>query len=307
MSLNRLTKFRLNGAPLSVVAACMLLAALSLSQTLTPAGSAESRPVPDRVGGAARPSEGYGKLPLRFEANRGQTSGRVKFLARGSGYTLFLAETGAVLRLRAAVPGGEEGARTSGTLRLTLEGANRRPVISGHGELPGRSNYLVGRDARAWRTDVPAFEKVRYESVYKGIDVLYYGRQGQLEYDFVVAPGADPRRIRLRFDGARGTRVDDNGDLVITADGGDVRQQRPFAYQEFDGARREVSARYVVDARGRVRFELGEYDRARALVIDPVLVYSSYLGGADADQGAAIAVDSAGSAYVAGTTASTDF
>jgi uncharacterized repeat protein (TIGR01451 family) len=294
----RLTKLRPNGARLSLVAACLLLAALALSQTLVPAGSAESRrpAAVDDGGASARLAEGYGKLPLRFEVNRGQTSPRVKFLARGSGYTLFLAESGAVLRLRDA-----------GTLRLTLEGANRKPVVSGVEELPGRSNYLLGADARAWRTGVEAFGKVKYESVYKGIDAVYYGRQGQLEYDFVVAPGADPGRIKLRFDGARGTRVDENGDLVIEAEGGDVRQQRPVAYQEFDDGRREVAAGYALDARGRVRFELGDYDRTRALVIDPVLIYSSYLGGADADQGASIAVDAAGSAYVVGTTASTDF
>jgi uncharacterized repeat protein (TIGR01451 family) len=308
LSLKRLTKIRLKGARLSLVAACVLLAALSLSRTLLPAGSAEARrtSAPESVGEAARLSEGYGKLPLRFEANRGQASGAVKFLARGSGYTLFLAEEGAVLRLRAAEVTEGEGKRSS-TLRLKLEGANRKAFVYGLDELPGRSNYFVGADARAWRTGVPAFERVRYESVYKGVDVVYYGRQGRLEYDFVVAPGADPARIRLRFDGARSTRVDEDGDLVISTEGGDVRQQRPVAYQEFDGVRREVTARYAVDARGRVRFELGDYDRGRALVIDPVLLYSSYLGGADTDQGSSIAVDSSGSAYVVGSTTSADF
>ncbi|HEX8147525.1 MAG TPA: SBBP repeat-containing protein [Pyrinomonadaceae bacterium] len=301
------TKLRSSGARLSLSAACVLLAALALSQTLMPAGSAEARRAPSagQGGESARLSEGYGKLPLRFEANRGQAGGAVKFLARGSGYTLFLAEAGAVLRLSAAGGGGE--VKRSGALRLTLEGSNRRPPVSGLGELPGRSNYLVGADARAWRTGVPAFEKVRYESVYKGIDAVYYGRQGRLEYDFVVAPGADPSRIRLRFDGARETRLEENGDLVISVEGGDVRQQRPVAYQEFDGARREVKAGYALDARGRVRFELGEYDRGRALVIDPVLLYSSYLGGAADDTGTSVAVDASGSAYVAGTTTSADF
>ncbi|MFL6335254.1 MAG: FG-GAP-like repeat-containing protein [Pyrinomonadaceae bacterium] len=283
----------------------MLLAALSLSQIFLPAGSAESRRAPGRGGEAAHLSEGYGRLPLRFEANLGQTSRQVKFLARGSGYSLFLTEAGAVLRLRAAKSEGEQP--RSSTLRLTLDGANRKPSVSGLDELPGRSNYLVGADARAWRTGVPGFERVRYESVYKGIDAVYYGRQGRLEYDFVVAPGADPARIRLRFEGARSTRVDENGELVISADGRDVRQPRPVAYQEFDGARREVSARYVLDKRGRVRFALGDYDRGRTLVIDPVLVYSSYLGGADADTSSSVAVDSTKSAYVAGTTASIEF
>ncbi|HEX8285968.1 MAG TPA: FG-GAP-like repeat-containing protein [Pyrinomonadaceae bacterium] len=294
---------------------CLLTAALSLSQTLLPAGSAESRrpSKPEHDGAAARLSEGYGELPLRFEANRGQSSGRVKFIARGSGYTLFLAGTGAVLRLRGAEAAGGEGdgsgeaRRREATLGFRLEGANRSPKIDGLSELPGRSNYLVGRDARGWRTGVPAFEKVKYESVYPGIDAVYYGRQGRLEYDFVVAPGANPARIRLALDGARAVRVDEAGDLVITTDAGDVRQQRPFAYQESEGARTEVAARYRIDARGRVRFELGDYDRSRPLVIDPVLVYSSYLGGIDADQALSVAVDSAGSAYVVGVTASADF
>jgi uncharacterized repeat protein (TIGR01451 family) len=303
--LSRLTKARLSGARLTLAAACLLLVTLSLMPALLTAGSAESRRAPVGNADAARLSEGYGKLPLRFEVNRGQTAPEVKFLARGSGYTLFLAEAGAVLRLRAPAGAGEQ--KRSGTLRLTLEGANRKPSISGLDELPGRSNYLVGADRRRWRTNVPAFEKVRYESVYEGIDAVYYGRQGRLEYDLVVAPGADPARARLRFEGARGVRVDEAGDLVISAEGGDVRQQRPVAYQEFEGGRREVEARYVVDARGRVRFELGDYDRAHALVIDPVLLYASYLGGSGDDTGTSVAVDAAGSAYVAGTTASNDF
>ncbi|MCA1617857.1 MAG: DUF11 domain-containing protein [Acidobacteria bacterium] len=310
----RLAKARPNGARAWLAAACLLTAALACSQTLLPSGSAEASrpPGPVREGAAARLSERYGELPLRFEANRGQTSGRVKFLARGSGYTLFLADAGAVLRLRGA--GAVEGddasrgaERRDATLRLRLVGANRSPKISGLGELPGKSNYLVGPDARRWRTGVPAFEKVRYESVYSGIDAVYYGRQGRLEYDFHLAPGADPARIRLAFDGARSARVDEAGDLVITTDVGDVRQQRPVAYQERSGARTEVAAGYLIDARGRVSFGLGDYDRSRPLVIDPVLIFSSYLGGLDADQGLAVAADSAGSAYVTGTTVSTDF
>ncbi|MET0622577.1 MAG: SBBP repeat-containing protein, partial [Pyrinomonadaceae bacterium] len=307
----RLSKARPNGARVLLVAACLLTAALTLSQTLLPSGSAEARRAAGPDGAAVRLSAGYGELPLRFEANVGQTGRAAKFLARGSGYTLFLSETGAVLRLRGAEAAGGEvkSARDArdATLRFKLEGANRSPKISGVGELAGKSNYLVGSDARRWRTGVSAFEKVKYESVYPGIDAVYYGRQGRLEYDFVVAPGANPARIRLAFDGARATRIDEGGDLVITTDVGDVRQQRPVAYQERDGARTEVASRYLIDARGRVRFELGDYDRTRALVIDPVLVYSSYLGGIDADQGVAVAVDSAGSAYVVGTTVSADF
>ena len=308
----RLARSRPNSARLWLAAACLLASALMLSWALPHEGSAEARrpSESDRGGAAARLSESFGELPLRFEANRGQTDREVKFFARGNGYTLFLSKVGAVLRMRGGeVEGGEvEGtARREATLRIRLEGANRSPKVAGMEELPGRSNYLIGTDARRWRTGVPAYAKVRYESVYPGIDAVYYGRQGQLEYDFVVAPGANPSRIRLAFEGARATRVDEGGDLVIKTDGGDVRQRRPVAYQETGGVRREVAARYAVDARGRVSFELGDYDHARTLVIDPVLVYSSYLGGLDADQGLSVAVDSAGSAYVTGSTLSTDF
>jgi hypothetical protein len=205
-------------------------------------------------------AEAYGKLPLRFEANRGQTSGEVKFVARGGGYTLFLTPSEAVLSLRR--PGAVEAvgetpgasvAQTADTLRVRLGGSNPSPVVVGVGELPGRSNYLLGEDARAWRTNVPNFEKVRYGSVYPGVDLVYYGEQGQLEYDFLVAPGADPRRIRLKFEGARAVRVDEQGDLVLGTRGGDVRQRKPFASQEVDGARREVAARYVKKAGGAIR------------------------------------------------------
>ena len=271
---------------------------LCFSSAFQTSGRAEALRAPERgVGATARASEAYGRLPLRFEANRGQADGRVKFLARGGGYTLFLSESGALMRLRGS----------ASTLRLRLEGANRAPKVSSLGEMRGRVNYLVGADSHRWRTGVPVFEKVRYESVYKGVDMLYYGSEGRLEYDFVVAPGASPDSVRLKFDGARATRIEENGDLLITTDGGDVRQQRPLAYQEIGGERREVAARYSKDARGAVRFELGTYDRALPLVIDPVLVYSSYLGGLSTDQCLSIAVDSAGSAYVAGSTASTNF
>jgi hypothetical protein len=265
--------------------ACVVLAALCMSRAFPTRGRAEARRVTE--GGAARPPrvlESYGRLPLRFEANRGQAGGGVKFLARGVGYMLFLSNRGATLCLRNAGPkdNAEMSARTANdysTLRVMLEGSNRSPKVSGLEEMQGRSNYLVGRDPRRWRTGVPVYAKVAYESVYPGIDMVYYGNEGRLEYDFRIAPGADAGRVRLRFAGARSTRVDENGDLVIATGGGDVRQQKPLAYQEVEGARREVAARYAKDARGAVRVELGNYDRTLPLVIDPVLVYSSYIGG----------------------------
>jgi hypothetical protein len=240
---------------------------------------------------------------MRFEANRGQTGRGVRFLSRGSGYTLFLTGDGAVLRLRSAAG---EGAGVS-TLKVKLDGARYESRVEGVGRLPGLSNYFEGSRRKSWHTGVPAYEKVRYASVYPGVDLIYYGNQRQLEYDFRVAPGADPRRIRLRFEGSNAVRIDEQGDLIISAESGDVRQLKPVAYQQDGGERVAVAASYTVGEDGRVGFEVGDYDRARPLVIDPVLIYSTYLGGTGAEQGLAVAVDSAGSAYVAGSTASLDF
>ncbi len=309
-----------------LTAVCLALAALCASRALPTRGRAETRRAAEAGRPAPRPLEDYGKLPMRFEANRGQTGGEVKFLARGAGYTLFLSDAGAALRLRHDAPKSDDKpdalARSnkpdalarlsepstprdeSATLRVRLEGSNHRPKVSGVEEMQGRSNYLIGRDPRRWQTGVPVYAKVLYESVYPGVDMVYYGREGRLEYDFRIAPGADARRIGLRFDGARSTRVEENGDLLIKTNGGDVRQRKPLAYQDASGARREVAARYVKDKRGAVRIELGDYDSALPLVIDPVLVYSSYVGGIGSDNGLAVAVDSAGSAYVAGYTLS---
>src|SRR5260370_29364863 len=157
-----------------------------------------------------------------------------------------------------------------------------------------------------WRTNVPTYAKVKYEGIYSGIDLVYYGNQRQLEYDFIVAPGADPRRIAFDVRGAKRIRRDEHGDLVLKMGEGEIRWHKPVAYQEKNGARQLVAARYAITDRNRVRFELARYDRSRSLYIDP-LIYSTYLGGSKGDFGTSIAVDSAGNAYVTGTTASTDF
>ncbi|MCA1619697.1 MAG: SBBP repeat-containing protein [Acidobacteria bacterium] len=193
---------------------------------------------------------------------------------------------------------------------MKLVGAGDAPEAVGVGELPGKSNYLRGSDPAAWRTGVASFSGVEYRGVYDGIDLVYYGNQRQLEYDFRLAPGADPRRVRLGFEGQTSLRVDAGGDLVLGAPGGgEVRQQKPYAYQEeADGRRVEVASRYVLKGKGRVGFEVGAYDTARPLVIDPVLAYSTYLGGGGSnDTARGVAVDAAGNAYVTGETISTDF
>ncbi len=195
---------------------------------------------------------------------------------------------------------------TGGVLRMRLRNANPAAKVTGTDELAGTSNYFIGNDPAKWRTNVPTYGKVKYEGIYSGIDLVYYGNQRQLEYDFIVAPGADPRRIAFDVSGAKRIRRAANGDLVLEAGEGEIRWHKPVVYQEKDGARELVAAHYGITDKNRVRFELAKYDAGRPLYIDP-LVYSTYLGGSGADQGNGIAVDSAGSAYVTGSTDSFDF
>jgi hypothetical protein len=271
----------------------------------------------------------YGKLPLSFEANRGQTDAQVKFLSRGRGYSLFLTPKEAVLALRKPV---EEPSATASTaspktqtaeaekaktkttepaqaavLRLQLVGANPIPKVVGEGPLPGKSNYFFGKDPKKWRTNIAHYAKVHYESVYPGIDLVYYGNQRQLECDFVVAPGADPKVIRLAFKGADKLSLDQDGQLVLETGGGKVIQHAPGIYQEVGGKRRAIPARYVLTGDHQVSFRVAAYDATRSLIIDPVLSYSTYLGGSKHDEAHGIAVDEAGHAYVAGWTLSQDF
>ena len=349
--------------------------------------------------------ETYGRLPLSFVANHGQSDGSVKFLSRGNGYTLFLTANEAVLTLRRSqesevrsqnpsrarqqavnpqitqitpivtpeaarslpsAPSAKSVEEPSGSspvtrhssllhtvLRMKLVGANPNPEVTGENELPGKSSYFIGNDPSKWRTNVPTYAKVKYEEVYPGIDLVYYGNPGapgQLEYDFVVAPGADPRAIRLAFPsvGSHGTsfvpwvlgrneperahgiksmpwlpqlRIDAQGDLVLEAsEGSELRLHQPVIYQEIGGpvpagrgARQRIGGNFVIfDATanegGReVGFEVAQYDASKPLIIDPVLVYSTYLGGSNSDSAAGITVDASGNVYVTGNTVSTDF
>src|SRR5437660_4007755 len=246
----------------------------------------------------------YGKLPLSFEANQGQTGPQVKFLSRGSGYTLFLTPTEAVLTLTKAdahakrrIPGEAtlaELEKHAGTvLRIRLVGANPVPEVAGVGELPGKSNYFVGNDPKKWRANVPTYVKVEYRDVYPGVNLVYYGNQRQLEYDFVVSPGADPKAITLAFEGVEGMEgvaIDALGDLVLRADGSEVRLRKPFVYQEQNGQRAVIPTRYVLTAQRQVAFEVAAYDATKPLIIDPVLAYSTFLGGGGDDFGSGIAV-----------------
>lgn len=195
----------------------------------------------------------------------------------------------------------------SDTVRLELVGADRDTRITGENQLPGDTSYFVGNNPRHWHTGIPNYARVRYQQIYPGIDLVYYGRQGQLENDFIVSPGSDPNSIRICLKGARSMHVDRAGDLVLKVAGGEIYLRRPHAYQGRGPGLKKVAAHYVLRAGNQVGFELGSYDRRRKLVIDPVLAYSTYLGGNGGDTGYGIAVDSSGNAYVTGTTASVNF
>src|SRR5712672_1541431 len=223
----------------------------------------------------ARVSESYGKLPLHFEANRGQTDKAVRFLSRGPGYGLYLTAGEAVLVL--AKPDAK--AQESVALRMSLVGAARKPAVSGTDELPGKANYFIGKDPAKWRKNVPTYAKVQYRSVYPGIDLVYYGNQRQLEHDFVVAPGANPKKIVLGFKGADKLEIDTGGDLVLHASGGDIRQHKPAVYQEIDGVRHDIDGGYVRKGANRVGFQVAAYDASRPVIIDPILSYSTFLSG----------------------------
>ncbi|HEX8503304.1 MAG TPA: carboxypeptidase regulatory-like domain-containing protein [Pyrinomonadaceae bacterium] len=303
--------------PLSAL--CLLLLALAVPSALDveaarPGPAAPAAPAAPTVkaasgDAAARVRQNYGLLPLSFEPNRGQADARVQFLARNGAYSLYLTPGEMTLALRNAGARERDGraAPFASALRIRLLGASARARAYGLGEMEGKSNYLVGHDPARWRTDVPHYGRVRYEGVYPGVDVVYYGTNRQLEYDFNLAPGADAGLIRLSFEGAGGLRVEEGGDLVLKTAAGEVRQHAPLAYQEVGGVRREVACRYVLGGASRVGFRLGEYDRGLPLVIDPVVSYSTFLGGGGYDEGNAVAVDSEGNAYVTGYATSTDF
>ena len=246
----------------------------------------------------------------------------MKFLAHGNGYGLFLTAEEAVLVLQPAATRAGLPARPISVLTLKLAKANPSPEVTASDELPGKSNYLIGPDPRNWHRNVPQFSRVRYHGVYPGIDLVYYGRPGQLEYDFEIAPGADPSQVSWRVESSDEKdfdqpRLDASGDLLLATAGGRVRFAAPHVYQKNGDQEQTVVGRFTLLGHGAVGFELGAYDRSRALIIDPIVNYSTYLGGSGAEScsailGAAftpgcpsIAVDSASDAYIAGATTST--
>ena len=267
----------------------------------------------------ARVDRAYGKLPLQFEANQGQQPAQVKFLSRGKDCTVFLTPDGVTLSLRKIKtqaridkPGASAKERVleaSADLRLRLEGGNPAVKLTGADPLPGAVNYIIGKDPAKWRTNVATYGRVRYEQAYPGIDLVFYGNRQQLEYDFMLAPGAAPGAIRLAVEGADRTSVDERtGDLVLAAAGQEIRFHKPVVYQPetADAARQEVEGSFRVN-QNHVTFDVAAYDRARPLVVDPVLAYSTFLGGSNFDYALAVTTDKQGNAYVGGVTCSTNF
>ena len=262
-------------------------------------------------------------LPLAFEANQGQTDPQVKYLARGSGYTVFLTANDTVFALHSSSqaaatgishnrgPAGitqpEPAKDRTAAIHMRLVGGNPDSHITARSELPGRSNYFIGNDRSQWHTNVPQYARISYHEAYPGVNLAFYGVQKQLEFDFIVAPGASPAAIRLGVSGANRIATDNSGNLILASSAGNVFLHRPVAYQQKDGTRQPVDARFVLQAHNQVSFALGNYDRSRELVIDPSVSYATYLGGTAEDDGNAIAVDANGNAWVTGQTKSTDF
>jgi len=287
----------------------------------TPLESSASRILLHHVASVAK----YGKLPLSFEINKGQTDAQVKFVSRGRGYSLYLTNREAIIELKRSSPMAPDTPEWRGlsdpnprlakaaqpseskVVHMQLAGANPSPCVVGMDELPGKANYFIGNDPKKWRTNVATYSKVKYEGVYPGVDLEYYGNQAQLEYDFVVAPGVDPSVIRLSFDESEKLRIDDQGQLLLDGDADTVRFQKPIVYQQIGDDRKAVDGGYLLVSANQIAFKVRDYDHSRPLVIDPILAYSTYLGGSGDDDGLGIAVDGSGNAYVTGYTKSLDF
>lgn len=257
----------------------------------------------------------YNQAALTFEENRGQTDPQVKFLSRAKGYTAFLTASGVVLSVRPkeilktnpASSSAPRKAASHAAVEFRLAGADANATAVGENLQPGRVNYFIGRDPKQWRTNVPTYRSVRYKSIYPGIDLIYYGNHRQLEYDFVVAPHADPESIQFLVKGGQHVEISADGSLIVKMSDGEMHFQRPTVYQESNGLRVPLQGEYVMKGPSRVGFHIPGFDPRKPLVIDPVLVYSTYLDGSGDDQPTGISVDGSGNVYLSGYTDSTDF
>jgi Beta-propeller repeat len=268
------------------------------------------------VGSSVVNAQNYGKLPLRFEENRGQFNQQVKFQARGDGYQIFFTSDGATLALHKETKYSPRSAsyrsprpqdQLADVVGLSFVGANPNATPTGVGELAGMSSYLVGRDKSKWLTGLRNYRQVRYESLYPATDLVFYGHGRQLEFDFVLAPGADPNHIKIKLTAAKSLNLDRQGNLVLHTSDNNLMLRAPLAYQQWEGNRTLISANYLLYKTGELGIQVGAYDASKPLVIDPVLSYSTYLGGSSTDIVLNVAADRYGFAYATGNTCSVDF
>lgn len=252
-------------------------------------------------------SEIYGRLPIRFERNDGQTEKQADFLAKGKNSSMFLSSTGALLSMQNTKSRGQvtkeqrrhETPQSIRLLHMRLVGANSQAKGYGLNELITKSNYFIGNNKEKWITDIPNYSMIEYRNVYPDIDLCYYGNQGKLEFDFMVAPHADPGVIVLKLDGSADQRIDEKGNLILSTYCGELTMQEPLAYQEKSGIRETVHVKYLFRSNEYVGLEIGEYDESRTLIIDPVIIYSTFLGipGTGED----VVVDEDGFVYIVGS------
>ena len=242
------------------------------------------------------------KLPLSFVENRGQSHKAVRFEVKARHHKVFFTPSEVVFASAPEI----DGKRKLDAIRMKFDGASQYPVISGENQLPGRFNFFKGHDPAKWTTDVPSYNGVSYGQIYKGVDLVFRDAQRKIERDFLIAPGVDPKIIRMRYEGAKTLRVSKEGELVIETQVSSLTESKPQAYQSIEGRRVEVEANYKIARDGGVGFEVGDYDRSRPLVIDPILRFSTFVGGSSSDQGRGLAVDSTG-IYVVGSTSGLEY
>gem|GEM_PF-595499 len=294
----------------------LALASSAQAQSLAPGTAKKSlRPVTPKL------VEGYGRLPLGFEVNRGQSHSKVKFLTRGPQHAVFLTdEAEAVFSLSVPRkdsqtpskfqrrPSAKRQKRDAETIRIRLAGTQVPKRVEGLEPLPGKTNYFIGKDSKKWITNVPTYAKIAYREIYPGIDLVYYGNQGKLEYDFIVRPGGNPRNIELEFQGEQKISVNSEGDLVIEGVHGKIVQKKPYSYQVNAKIQRTVQCGFRVKGNHRVSFDVGQYDTRLPLTLDPTVLYTMFIGCHDfGTDCSSVAVDSEGCVYVAGYTDATDF
>jgi hypothetical protein len=248
------------------------------------------------------------QIPLVFEPNRGQVSGDVRFLSRGSTYAVLLSPDKTVLVLYPNPVSGDPGKLPQpSTVTLELAESNRQVSPEGLDALPGKSNYFIGKEPAKWIAGIPQYGRVEFKSIYAGIDLVYYGKDGKLEYDFVLSPGADPRTLRFRVKGAKTIELSGEGNLSLEASDGTIELRKPVIYQEVKGVRQTIAGDFALRSDDEIGFNVGTYDVSKPLVIDPVLSYSTLIGANNSTQVQGIAVDRSGNAYITGTTFATNY